>query len=219
MATLVLEGPGTLTIEPPYLLRKYDVSEEEFERLAEIDDETKVEWFDGVLIMHSPTIPRHDDIGTFLSSLLRVFVDARSLGRLFGAASVKTHLATCRRFAPDLMFIEQSKTHLVTEKEVDCAPDFVVEILSESTRDYDLEEKRLAYREATVREIWFVDFEQQRLIVDRRQPDGTYRDEVLTSGRVLSSEVTGFWIETSWLWTDPLPNAFQCLQEILGDLP
>jgi Uma2 family endonuclease len=79
-----------------------------------------------------------------------------------------------------------------------------------------LDETREAYQQAGVSEIWFVDDEQKRLIIDRRQRGGVYREEVKTKGKVTSRVLSGFWLDVAWLWQDPLPNSFQCLQEILG---
>ena len=44
------------------------------------------------------------------------------------------------------------------------APDFVIEILSPSTRDYDLTTKRDLYFESGVREYWCVDVEKREVI-------------------------------------------------------
>ena len=44
------------------------------------------------------------------------------------------------------------------------APDFVIEILSPHTRDYDLTTKRDLYFEAGVREYWCVDTEKREVI-------------------------------------------------------
>ncbi len=36
------------------------------------------------------------------------------------------------------------------------------------------------------------------------------------SGRLESAVVPGFWIETSWLWQDPLPSTAECLEQIVA---
>jgi Uma2 family endonuclease len=93
-------------------------------------------------------------------------------------------------------------------------PDLVVEVLSPSNRHDDLHDKRPIYRAAGVGEIWFVDPELQQVLVDRRRAEG-YAEEIITTGRVSSHVVAGFWLHTAWLWAKPLPNRFLCLQEIL----
>jgi Uma2 family endonuclease len=88
-------------------------------------------------------------------------------------------------------------------------------VLSPSTRDYDLEDKRPAYHEAGVGEIWFVDLENRQVIVDRKARRG-YSEEVVARGRLHSQELPGFWIEAAWLWADPLPDDLECLEKILA---
>ena len=50
-------------------------------------------------------------------------------------------------------------------------------------------------------------------------PGVPYLQRTLTGGRIESSAIPGFWIEVSWLWDDPLPNARRCLDEILTNNP
>lgn len=100
-------------------------------------------------------------------------------------------------------------------QEYDGVPDLFVEVLSPSNRDEDLEEKRLLYREAGVKEIWFLDPEGQEIIVDRRR-GRRYVSKTMHTGRVESTVIKGFWIEAEWLWSDPLPNEMRCLRDILG---
>ena len=99
-------------------------------------------------------------------------------------------------------------------KELEGVPELVVEVLSPSNRRYDLRDKRQIYREAGVGEVWFIDAELRQIIVDRRQA-GSYGEEMVSAGRVFSDVLTGFWVDASWLWTQPLPNRFTCLEEIL----
>jgi hypothetical protein len=50
----------------------------------------------------------------------------------------------------------------------------------------------------------------QHVSVGRR-----YRRRV-RRGRLESRVVAGFWIDVGWLWQDPLPDEWTCLQSILG---
>src|SRR5207302_1530291 len=120
------------------------------------------------------------------------------------------HLASCRKFGPDLFFIEKGRVPLpLPKKQFEGPPDLVIEVLSPSNRSDDLDDKRPAYREAGVREMWFVDPDRQEIIVDRRRKK-TYATSTLSKGQLLSIVVPGFWIETSWLWTQPLPRVMKC---------
>ena len=55
---------GVKTIDLPYMLQVYDVTEEMFDEL--VDEDTKAELIDGVMIVHSPASMEHDHIGGFI---------------------------------------------------------------------------------------------------------------------------------------------------------
>jgi Uma2 family endonuclease len=203
---------GLRTVDLPHSIRVYPVTEEMFDEMT--DEDTKAELIDGVMIVHSPASARHDDIGGFLRSLARFYAEDREAGRVYGPDSL-VHLATCRRVAPDLFFLRQGRVPSPLPEEFEGAPDWVVEVLSPSNRDEDLEDKRPAYREAGVRELWFIDPEEEQVVVDRRRGK-RYATTTITTGRVTSTALPGFWIESAWLWDDPLPNVVTCLREILG---
>src|SRR5262249_27751404 len=154
------------TIDLPYTIRLYGVTEEIFDEL--VDEDTRAELLDGVMIVHSPATRPHDRATRFLGGLMDWYVDEKGLGEVSGPDSL-VHLATCRRFAPDAYFVRTSRLPEPEVEEFEGAPDLVLETLSPSNRDFDLEDKRPAYREAGVREIWFVDPQKQQVIVDRRR--------------------------------------------------
>lgn len=200
------------SIDLPYMIQVYDVTEEMFDEL--VDEDTKAELIDGVLIVHSPASIEHDDSSGFLRGLMSFFAEARSLGKVLGPDSL-IHLAPGRKCAPDVFFIRQEHMPMPLPKEFEGVPDLVVEVLSPSNRRYDLRDKRLIYREAGVGEVWFIDAELRRIIMDRHRA-GSYVEEIFTEGQVVSEVLPGFWLDASWLWTTPLPNRFRCLEEILS---
>jgi Uma2 family endonuclease len=202
---------GFKTLDLPYTIRLYGVTEETFDELS--DEDTKAELIDGVMIVHSPATIWHDDIGGFLRSLMGFYNDEKGLGIVLGPDSL-VHLAVGRKFAPDIFFVSKERVPRPLPKEFDGAPDLVVEILSPSNRNDDLNDKRAAYREAGVGEIWFVDGEYRKIIADRKQGEG-YVEDMVTEGRVASTALHGFWADASWLWAEPLPSRMSCLQEIL----
>ena len=62
-------------IEPPFLIRKFGVSEEEYDQLT--DEDTKADLFDGTLIIHSPASTRHETIFVFLLSIMNMYVEEK----------------------------------------------------------------------------------------------------------------------------------------------
>jgi hypothetical protein len=51
------------TIDLPFMIQVYEVTEEIFDEL--VDEDTKAELIDGVMIVHSPASLEHDNIGGF----------------------------------------------------------------------------------------------------------------------------------------------------------
>jgi Uma2 family endonuclease len=199
------------SIDLPYMIQVYDVTEEMFDEV--VDEDTKAELIDGVMIVHSPASMEHDSIGGFLRGIMSFYSDSKGLGVVLGPDSL-IHLAPGRKCAPDVFFIRQERVPMPLPKEFQGVPELVVEVLSPSNRHYDLRDKRLVYREAGVGEVWFIDSALRQIILDRRQA-GSYTEEVVITGPVSSAVLTGFWIDASWLWATPLPNRFLCLEEIL----
>lgn len=204
-------------MDPPYLLRKYDATLEDYDLIA--DEDLRCEFLDGVLVVHSPATIDHEDRSGFLNGLLRNFVDDRNLGRVLGANAVMQ--LGDRRFCPDISFLKQAHTDRVQKGQVVGPMDLVIEFLSKSTRDYDLGEKRIAYREGRVPEIWLIDPQRPEFHADVFAPlqgeshdSALYRTETLREGRWSSRVLEGFWVDVTWLWQEPLPSVLECFRAI-----
>lgn len=199
--------------ELPYTIRVHGVTEEMFATL--MDEDTRAELFEGMMIVHSPVSFRHDHVGNFLRFLLVGFVDEKDAGIVNGPDTL-IRLAKNRQFAPDAYFVVKERVPVpAPEKLFDGAPDLVIEILSPSNRYDDLEIKRPAYRKAGVGEIWFIDPDSQEILVDRKRKRG-YSSSQSGEGRIASAVLPGFWIDASWLWAEPLPKAPPCLRQLLA---
>lgn len=205
---------GLRTVDLPYTIRIPGVSERQFDNW--VDEDTKAELFDGLMIVHSPASPTHNDIAAFMRDLMNRYAEEKDLGKICGPDDL-IRLRPLRRFAPDLFFLEKDRVPVpVPKKQYKGSPDLVLEVLSPSNRHYDLEEKRLAYQEALIKEIWFIDPEEEQVIVERLRPKG-YATSTARSGRISSRVISGFWLEGAWLWMQPLPKVGQCLRRILSE--
>jgi Uma2 family endonuclease len=198
-------------VDLPYSIRLYEVSEEMFDEL--VDEDTRAELIDGVMIVHSPASILHDEISGFLRALLRFYAEETGAGKVFGPDSL-VRLRPGRRVGPDVFFLERKRVPRRLPREYAGAPDLVVEVLSPSNRRQDVADKLPAYRDAGVREIWLIDPEKREVLVERRRGK-SYSTVGTTTGKVLSLTVKGFWIQAAWLWAEPMPNVMACLREIL----
>jgi Uma2 family endonuclease len=199
-------------LEPPFLIVKPSVSEEEFYRTAGEDSDW--EYLDGRIVMHSPASDRHEDLFAFLLTLLRAFLDASRIGVVRGS---RYPMRLDERWSPepDLLVVREARRHLLTRARLEGPADLVIEIASESDPGLDVREKLPRYREAGIEEIWLLDPFEQRLRVETRTPSG-YASRTLTSGRLESAVLPGFWVDVSWLWSEELPSTLACLRQILG---
>jgi Uma2 family endonuclease len=200
-------------LDPPYLIIKPGVSEEEFYRLA--DEDSDWEYLDGRIVMHSPASNRHEDLFRFLLTLFSAFLDDRGGGIVRGSR-FPMRLDSRWSPEPDLLVVTEGRRAQLTDQRLEGPADLVVEIASESDPELAYREKLPRYRDARIPEIWVVDRFRQQVLHEVLTESG-YRVATLSSGRLASTIVTGFWIEVSWLWEVPLPSTLACLRRIMGD--
>ena len=81
---------------------------------------------------------------------------------------------------PDLLYISNERASRVTRKNIQGAPDLVVEVLSESTRRADEVRKRKLLERYDVLEYWIVDPELDSVKVFRRAGSGLERTAELS---------------------------------------
>jgi len=102
----------------------------------------------------------------------------------------------------------------MTPRRLEGPADMVVEIASESDPRLDYREKLPRYRQAGIEEIWIINPFENELLAEAKTTAG-YATQVLSSGRLESKVLPGFWIEVSWLWQEELPSTLRCLREIM----
>ncbi|MFZ1755244.1 MAG: Uma2 family endonuclease [Caldilineaceae bacterium] len=180
-------------------------------------EDRKAELIDGVMIMPSPPLVIHERMQGFLSTLLRMYVEERTLGEVFGS---RTAVELERFYAPepDILFISTDRLHIVGEKGILGAPDFVIEILSASTAQNDRGSKMRAYERAGVREYWLIDPYGPAGSEFCQLQEGRFRPHASSAEGILNSAtVPGFWIDLNWLWADrDYPSVRQALDTILN---
>jgi len=86
---------------------------------------------------------------------------------------------------PDLLYVSNERAAIKTEKNIQGAPDLVIEILSPSTRRNDERLKRDLYKRVGVREYWIVDPELESVKIY------TWDDDPEAKARILARENDG----------------------------
>ncbi|MGQ0466074.1 MAG: Uma2 family endonuclease [Sporichthyaceae bacterium] len=203
----------TLDVVPPFVLIKPVAGEHEFYEL--LDEDSPWELLDGRLVM-SPASRRHEDLFTFLVTLLRGWVDERGGGVVLGS---RYPMRLDPRWSPepDVLVVTDEHRDRIGPQRLDGPADLVVEIASDGDPGLDEREKVPRYRAAGIAEIWVVSPQTNSVRCDRREADGSYTTERHESGRIESRVLPGFAIDAAWLWQDPLPSSYACLRSLLGD--
>ena len=201
-----------LELEPPFLVIKPDLSEEDFYRLA--SEDSNWEYLDGRVVMHSPASRVHENLFRFLFILLGYYLDRKGGGALLGSR-YPMRLGPRWSPEPDLLVVRTERMNLMGKNRLEGPADLVVEIVSDADAHLVYREKLPRYREAAIPEIWIVDPFRGEVLVDRLVGEAAERT-VLKAGRLESTVVPGFWIEVDWLWGETLPSTPVCLEAILA---
>jgi len=147
----------------------------ELDRLP--DDGNKYEIIDGELFVTPPPSPGHETLASVLHSVLEPYVRMHQLGR------VHTPRAVVRidgsEVEPDLMVRPFTPT-LPAKWEDAPVPLLVVEILSNTTRRRDNEQKRAFYLRSGVAEYWIVDGKERTIRVIAPEADDVMTSTELT---------------------------------------
>lgn len=114
--------------------------------------------------LHVSPAPKtiHQTVVVNLTSILRDFVKKHSLGFVF-CAPTDVVFSPENVVQPDVLFISHANKHILTETHIQGAPDLVVEVLSESTKDVDQTIKKKIYARFGVKFYWIIDPEQKAL--------------------------------------------------------
>lgn len=155
---LLMDRPEAFQIleQAHTLLRNEQSKREQF--YNEITDDIKAEFINGEIIVHSPVKSSHAQASENLFSILGIYALKHRLGRV-------THEKVMARFTrndyePDVMFFGKEKADTIKpEQSLFPIPDFVIEVLSDSTAERDRGVKYRDYEAHQVNEYWLIDVE------------------------------------------------------------
>ena len=118
-------------------------------------EDKRYELLDGDLVVVPAPKEVHQRVLMNLSLLIFQSVKLSGAGHVY-AAPFDVVLSDTDVVQPDLLFISNERAHIITEENVQGAPDLVVEILSPSTAERDQTFKRSLYAKHGVKEYWLV---------------------------------------------------------------
>ncbi|MCC8105575.1 MAG: Uma2 family endonuclease [Clostridiales bacterium] len=149
-----------------YAVHSYDrQGEYTLEDYYALPDEQRVELIDGVFYDMAAPYTTHQIAGFEISMQLGNFIKSQK-GKcrvMYAPVDVQLDCDDKTMLQPDVLVVcDMGKIH---KRCVYGAPDFVIEILSDSTARKDRTVKLRKYLNAGVREYWLVDLEQEKVIV------------------------------------------------------
>lgn len=151
-----------------------------YDDLAQLpDDGKRYELLEGELVVSPAPMRRHQRVVLKLAQFFgRVEVTGAGEAALAPFDVVfEPHNVT----EPDLLFVRRERLDVITDANVQGAPDLIIEVLSPSTADRDLRAKRQVYAKFRVPHYWIVDPEARTVQVLTLGPAG-YHPEPLLSG-------------------------------------
>lgn len=131
-----------------------------YEDYLKTPEDRRYELVEGELIMTPSPVPYHQWISKNIEYELERFVREGNLGKVFDAPC-DVYFDDENLVQPDILFISKERLHIIGEKNIQGAPDLVIEILSETTAYKDLVKKKRLYAKFGVKEYWIVDPEEK----------------------------------------------------------
>ncbi|MBI5193298.1 MAG: Uma2 family endonuclease [Nitrospirae bacterium] len=126
-----------------------------YEDYLKTPDDVRYELIEGELLMTPAPVPRHQRISINIAFNLEGFVTDNDLGEVY-CAPCDVYFDDENVVQPDILFIAKDRLNIIGEKNIQEAPDLVIEILSESTASRDLIQKKMLYAKFGVKEFWIV---------------------------------------------------------------
>jgi len=135
------------------------------------NDGKRYEIINGELFVTPSPFRPHQRAVTRLTSRLSIFVQESDIGEVF-VAPFDVVFSRFDVVEPDLLYISNARSIILTDKNVQGAPDLVVEVLSESTARVDRSIKLKLYGKFGVQEYWLIDPERPSAKIYRRGSEG-----------------------------------------------
>jgi Uma2 family endonuclease len=190
----ILESPDAPTLSANLAKKLNDEKKRRLKFYNDIDDDMKVEFINGEIVVHSPVKKKHTDAVGFLYKILDTFVRIAELGYV-GYEKVMIAL-TRNDYEPDVLFFDKEKSiHFGKNHWKYPAPDFVVEILSDGTESRDRGIKYKDYEAHGVKEYWIIDPDEET-VEQYFLVSGKFKLHLkLSNGYIESPVVKGFRID------------------------
>jgi len=164
------------------------------------DDRNRYEILEGILNVTPAPIPKHQRVARNLLTRLDQHVRASDLGEIL-YAPIDVVLDPHNVVQPDLVFIAKERASIVKEKNIQGAPDLIVEVLCPATSETDRVEKFKIYAKHGVTHYWIVD-PKERIIEAYKLMGKGYRliEKAGANARFQPSVFPGLTLSLGEIW-------------------
>ncbi len=143
------------------------------------DDGKRHELIDGDHYVTPSPRTKHQKVSLNVSSHVHAYLQTTKAGEVL-CAPMDVVLSDLDVIQPDILFITKKRELIITEKNIQGAPDLVVEILSDSSRKTDEIIKRKLYERYQIHEYWIIDPEIETVKIYRLSDQGYTRTAELS---------------------------------------
>ena len=159
------------------------------------DDGNRYEIISGDLIMPPAPNTIHQKVALKIEYELLKFNDKEIKGELFHAP-YDVVMSDMNVVQPDILFVKTENSGIITDKNIDGAPDLIIEILSPSSRHYDQVQKKETYARFDVSEYWIVDPIKQSIEVYlNKEYEFELKQRLIREGAAKSEVLPGFQVD------------------------
>lgn len=169
----------------------------------QITENKKMEFINGEIYFQSPVMLRYNEATGFLYQLLNPYVRKNKLG-FVGIEKILISL-TRNDYEPDICFFGNEKAqHFTPTQRQFPTPDFVVEVLSDSTKQHDRQVKWEDYAAHGIAEYWIIDPDEQIVEQYLLMPNATtyHLHLKVQQGTISSTVIKGFTIPVAALFDE-----------------
>jgi len=129
-----------------------------------LPEDRRYEIIGGDLFMAPSPKRSHQKISLNMATTIWSFVKTHNLGEVY-EAPFDVLFSRHDVVQPDLLFVNRDNLAIVGENNIQGAPDLIIEILSPSTAERDLDLKKKLYARHAVKEYWIVDPDARKVTV------------------------------------------------------
>lgn len=188
----------TVTTQSPAVSSDEYISFEEY--LERASENYVSEWVDGTIIERSPANFEHQNIVSFLVTILRIYIEKNDLGIIVASPFAMRLEEQKRGREPDLLFVTKERAHLIEKTYLNGPADLAVEIISPESIVRDRAEKFVEYESAGIKEFWLIDPERHIAEFFGLSADGQYSLLPIENEIFRSRTIAGFFLRVDWLW-------------------